>query len=89
MYINDAECRAAGYSGDDIKKIKSIARRLSKAAEEASLLNIKVFGGSGGSSIGLGASIFLGGKGGGVGLADGSGLGVSAASSYGTSMKVF
>ena len=51
MYINDAECRAAGYSGDDIKKIKSIARRLSKAAEEASLLNIKVFGGSGGGTL--------------------------------------
>jgi hypothetical protein len=44
MQINEKECEKAGL---DIKKVKSIARRISKAAKEAGELGIEIFGGSG------------------------------------------
>jgi len=47
-YVNEKECERANL---DIKKIASIARRLSKAAKEASDMGITVFGGSGTGSL--------------------------------------
>jgi hypothetical protein len=43
MQINEKECEKAGL---DIKKVRSIASRISKAAKEAGELGIEVFGGS-------------------------------------------
>lgn len=47
MWINEKECKKAGL---DIKKVESIARRISKAAKEAEEMGIEIFGG--GSGIG-------------------------------------
>lgn len=44
--INDEEIEAAGFSEQESKRIKSIARRISKAALEAEKMGIEVFGGS-------------------------------------------
>lgn len=46
--INESECIKAGL---DPKKVASIARRISKAAKEASALGIIIFGGSGSGSL--------------------------------------
>ena len=46
VVINKEECVKAGI---DIKKVESIARRISKAAQEARELNIIVYGGGDGS----------------------------------------
>jgi len=48
MYANQRECEKAGL---DIKKVESIARRLSKAAKEASDIGVHIFGGSGSGSL--------------------------------------
>lgn len=48
MFVNEAECAAAGL---DPKVVRSIARRLSKAAKEAQKLGITIFGGSGTGSL--------------------------------------
>lgn len=40
MHVNEAECEAAGL---DLKKVESIARRLSKVAKEAKEMGIEVF----------------------------------------------
>ncbi len=42
--VNEKECEAAGL---DIKKVESIARRLSKVAMEAKEMGLEIFGGSG------------------------------------------
>ena len=44
MLVNKKECTHAGL---DIKKIESIARRISKAAKEAGEIGVEIFGGSG------------------------------------------
>lgn len=46
--VNEDECRKAGL---DIKKVASIARRISKAAREAEEIGIIIFGGSGSGSL--------------------------------------
>ena len=48
MDVDHDACRKVHL---DVKKIESIARRLSKAAHEAELLGITVFGGSGTGSL--------------------------------------
>ena len=48
MYVNEAECEKAELN---IKKVESIARRLSRAANEAVSLGLTVFGGSGSGSL--------------------------------------
>ena len=45
MQIYEEECIKAGLN---IKKVKSIARRLSRAAKEAQDLEIQIFGGASG-----------------------------------------
>ena len=44
MFINKKECLKAGL---DIKKVASIARKLSKAGKEAAEIGLCIFGGSG------------------------------------------
>lgn len=44
MFVDDEKCIENGL---DPKKVASIARRLSKAAEEAVALGLTIFGGSG------------------------------------------
>lgn len=51
MNINTAECKAAGFTKDQVKKIESIARRLSRCAKEMRDLDIFVFGGGGSGSL--------------------------------------
>lgn len=48
MYVDDDKCEAFGL---DAKRVESIARRISKAAQEASKMGLKVFGGSGRGSL--------------------------------------
>lgn len=48
MYINHKACEKVGLN---IKKVQSIARRISKAAKEAEELGIDIFGGSGTGSL--------------------------------------
>lgn len=48
MFIYDEKIEAYGL---DRKKVASIARRISKAAREASALGLTVFGGSGSGSL--------------------------------------
>jgi hypothetical protein len=45
MMLNETECLKAGL---DIKKVKSIAKRLEKIALEAKVLHVEIFGGSSG-----------------------------------------
>lgn len=45
MFVNERECQKAGLG---IKKVTSIARRISNAAKEAEEMGIQVFGGSSG-----------------------------------------
>jgi hypothetical protein len=51
MNINEKECEQAGFTLDEIKKIASISRRISKAASEARKMGICVFGGTGSGSL--------------------------------------
>jgi len=48
MYANTDECDAAKL---DIKKVESIARRLSSAAKEADALGMHIFGGAGSGTL--------------------------------------
>ncbi len=46
MIINEDEILAAGFNEAELKRITSIARRISKAAKEAHKMGIEVFGGT-------------------------------------------
>lgn len=48
MFVYEEECVAAGL---DPKKVASIARRLDRAAKDATALGLTVFGGSGSGSL--------------------------------------
>lgn len=48
MIVLENECDRAGI---DTKRVASIARRLSKAAKDASALGLTIFGGSGSGSL--------------------------------------
>ena len=48
MWVDDDKCAELGC---DVKKVASVARRLSKAAKEANVMGLKVFGGSGSGSL--------------------------------------
>jgi|TARA_B100000929_G_C15453411_1_gene401963 hypothetical protein len=48
MYVNDAECEAAGL---DPREVERIAKGLSKYAKQAEALGIQVFGGTGSGSL--------------------------------------
>ena len=48
MYAKEKECRSAGFDDEQIKKIESIARRISKCGKEAAALGIEIFGGCNG-----------------------------------------
>lgn len=48
MYVNDAECQAAGL---DPAEVARIARGLSRYAKQAQALGLCVFGGSGSGSL--------------------------------------
>lgn len=48
MRLMEDECRAAGI---DPKAVAAIARRLERAAKDASRLGLRVFGGSGGGDL--------------------------------------
>lgn len=48
MWAQHDECKAAGV---DIRKIESIARRISKAGKEAAAMGVNIFGGSGTGSL--------------------------------------
>jgi len=48
MWVNEAEIEKAEL---DIKRIKSIAMRISKAAREAEAMGVEIFGGSGSGEL--------------------------------------
>ena len=48
---NVEECYKAGFNDEQIKKIESIARRISRACKEAEEMGIFLFGGSGSGSL--------------------------------------
>lgn len=48
MFVDEEKCLEHGL---DTKRVASIARRLSRAAQEASDLGLTVFGGSGSGSL--------------------------------------
>jgi hypothetical protein len=48
LFVDDDKCREFGL---DPKRVASIARRLSRAAKEAHVLGLKVFGGSGSGTL--------------------------------------
>lgn len=52
MYVNDAECEAAGL---DPKEVERIARGLSRYAKQAKALNLHVFGGAGSGTLRYGS----------------------------------
>ena len=66
MIINDDEILAAGFDEAELKRITSIARRISKAAKEAREMGIEVFGGTGSGTLRYNDSV---GQGGGLILA--------------------
>ncbi len=51
MTIYEDEVRAAGFDEDQLKRIASISRRISKAAKEASGMGIEIFGGTGNGTL--------------------------------------
>lgn len=48
MYVNDAECEAAGLDPEEVKRI---ATGLSRYAKKAEALGLQIFGGTGTGSL--------------------------------------